>query len=527
MKDPAKGEIYYMNEEEKKPESGQSDNLLDFDKPSAGKMFEISAAPSREKEDNKTESPAKESQEKKEKENDENVKVNEQKKTDAADNGQDAPKDDILPSYMSDPEYDPIIFQKSEDIAEGLNFSPAEEDLSEEISGEGDSSLAFYDLSIESEEKKKVKKKIKYKVVRERGGSVRSIAFTVSYIAFVLVCAVALGYFIIICMNDVFAFSKDDSEIPVTISSTNITVDQLADMLHEKGIIKYTFLFKLYVNVKYEDGITVKEGTFTLSPSFNYDKIINALNPRPKRTEITITFQEGITTDEIIDIFLSNGIGTKEGFEKAIAEGDFDYWFLSDLETTEDRYYRLDGYLYPDTYNFYSDSSEEEALKKLLKNFNKKFGDKYKQRIDELGLTVDQVVTFASMIEAEAYWVNDFPFVSAVFHNRLKSTTFNGKFDSDATIQYVLAHEFGGRHEQLSAEDLAIDSPYNTRLYEGFPPGPICNPSLNALKAAIYPDEDCGYYYFVADNEKYCRFAKTLAQHNSNIADIRKENEDN
>lgn len=421
--------------------------------------------------------------------------------------------------------YDPVIFEKTEDIAEGLNFAPDDGDLPAEFDAV-DTSLAFYDLSAKEEEKPKVKKKIKYKVIKERGGSVRSIAFTVSYIAAVLVCSVVLGYFIVIFMNDVFAFSKDNSDVPITITGENYTVDQLAEMLHKEGIIEYPFLFKLYVKVKYDNEITVKEGAYILSPSFNYDKIINALNPAPKRTEITLTFKEGITTEEIINIFVSNGIGTKERFEEVIAEGDFDYWFLTDLEDSEERYYRLDGYLYPDTYRFYSDSTEEEALKKLLSNFGKKLGEEYKERIDQLGLTVDQTVIIASMIQTEAYWVSDYPFVSAVFHNRLNSTTFNGKFDSDATIQYVLAHEYGGRHEELTAADLAIDSPYNTRLYEGFPPGPICSPSINALKAALYPDEDCGYYYFVTDNEFYCRFAKTQKEHDKNIEDIRKEKED-
>lgn len=425
--------------------------------------------------------------------------------------------------------YDPTIFESSSDITEGISFAPNEGESLADISDVADTSLAFYDLSEKKEEenKKKVKKKIKYKVIRERGGSVRSIAFTVSYIAAVLVCAVVFGYFIIVFMNDVFAFSKDNTEVQITITSTNMTLDQLTSMLHDEGIIEYPFLFKLYVKMKYDNQISVKEGTFTLSPSFNYDKIIYALNPTPKRTEVTLTFKEGITTDELIDIFVSNGIGTREGFEKVIEEGNFDYWFLDDLKTGEDRYYRLDGYLYPDTYRFYSDSTEEEAIVRLLTNFNKKFGEEYSARIEELGLTVDQAVILASMIEAEAYWVNDFPFVSAVFHNRLNSSTFNGKFDSDATVQYVLAHEYGGRHEELTAEDLAIESPYNTRLYEGFPPGPICNPSLNALKAAIYPDEECGYYYFVTDNEFYCRFAKTQREHEANVADVLREKEEN
>ena len=421
--------------------------------------------------------------------------------------------------------YDRTIFEKAEDASEGVNFAPADED-NDSIAETGDSSLSFYGVSAPAfEKKKKVKKKIKYKVIRERGGTLRSISFTMAYICGVLIAAVLLGSFIIVAMNDVFAFSKDDTVIEFEIKDSNITLDQLSQRLYDEGIIDNQFVFKMYVKLKYEGEITVSEGVFKISPSFNYDKLIYALNPPPPRTTVTITFQEGITTDEIIEKFIANGIGTREGFIEAINNADFEYWFLEDLTTGKDRYYRLDGYLYPDTYQFYSDSTEEQALKKLLSNFGKKFDKKYLTRVEELGLTVDQVVILASMIEAEAFKNSDFAYVSAVFHNRLKSDEFKGKLESDATIQYVLAHEYGGRHDELTAEDLLIESPYNTRIYEGYPPGAICSPSLNSLKAAIYPDEDCGFYYFVADKDGSCLFAVTYAEHLENIKLVQEEDD--
>jgi len=429
----------------------------------------------------------------------------------------DAPGAEVSDTELG---YDRRIFERSEDVTEGVSFSPAEEELPDEI-GTGESGLAFHGVeTVEVSKKPKVKKKIKYKVIHEKGGAVRSITFTVAYIAVVLVAAVLLGSFIITAMNDVFAFSKDDTVVPFEIKDENITVDQLASRLHEAGIIEYPFLFKLYVAMKYEEGISVQAGTYEISASFNYDKLLNVIDPPPVRTTITLTFPEGITTDEIIEIFVSNGIGSPEGFRDTIENADFEYWFLEDLQTTKDRYHRLDGYLYPDTYQFYSDSSEEQALKKMLSNFNKKFNKQYAERIKELGITVDQAVILASMIESEAVKNSDYEYVSAVFHNRLASTEFNGKLESDATIQYVLGHEYGGRHEELTAEDLLIDSPYNTRRYEGYPPGPICSPSLNSLKAAIYPNADCGFYYFVNDDEGSCLFAKTYEEHLANIKHV-------
>ena len=425
-----------------------------------------------------------------------------------------APRADVSDIELG---YDKSIFEKTEDVTEGLGFAPAQDELPEDI-GAAESALAFHGIEYQEQiEKPKVKKKIKYKIIREKGGAVRSIAFTVSYIAVVLVAAVILGIFIITAMNDVFAFAKDDFVVVFEIKDENITVDQLAERLHEAGVIEYPFLFKLYVSLKYEDGIGVQAGTYEISPSFNYDKLLGIIDPPPVKSVITLTFHEGITTDEIIEIFVSHGIGSEEGFRDAIENGEFNYWFLEDLQTTADRYHRLDGYLYPDTYQFYSDSSEEVALKKMLSNFNKKFNKQYAERVEELGLTVDQVVILASMIEQEAMRNSDYEYVSAVFHNRIASAEFNGKLESDATIQYILSHEYGGRHEELTAEDLLIDSPYNTRLYEGYPPGAICSPSLNSLKAAIYPNADCGYYYFVNDEEGVCLFAKTYEEHLANI----------
>lgn len=421
--------------------------------------------------------------------------------------------------------YSREMFEKAEPGA-NVGFSP-DDGLPVQIQSTVDSDLAFYSLMEEpkkqEEEPKKVR--IRKKTVVTRGATVRSMALAVAYIAAVLVIGVLVGMFLIEAVNDVMAFSKDESIIKVEITDEDMSLDELADLLHDEGLIKYPFLFKLYVGIKRDGAVDLQAGTYELSPSYNYDKMVSSLHPSTPLTIVKITFPEGITTDEVIELFVSNGIGTYEGFRKAIEEEEFDYWFLEDLETTEDRYYRLDGYLYPDTYQFYSTSSEKTALNKLLSNFRKKFSEQYMERVNELGLTLDQAVIIASMIQAEASRTSDYVYVSAAFHNRLRSAEYT-KFESDATVQYVLSHEYGGRHEELTAEDLLIESPYNTRISDGFPPGPICNVSLNALKAAIYPDEDCGYYYFVTGNDGYMVYAATYAEHLKNIKAIEDEKAD-
>ena len=423
-------------------------------------------------------------------------------------------------------ELNKTLFEEG-DPTDLLHFAPYEADapLSVESSPE-EEALSFDDLSVK-EEKTDHQPPVKKKIIvrREKGAGVRSLTSAIIYLVSVICVGILLGMFMIAVVNDVFAFVKDDSFYEITIEDENMSLEDLSEYLHDEGIISYPFIFRLYVGLKEDGEITLKEGTYKISPSYNYDKILGALNPAPVQEEITITFKEGMTVDDIIDLFVSKGIGTRAGFEDVIENYDFDYWFLRDVESTEDRYYRLEGYLYPDTYRFYSNSSEVAALTKMLNNFKKKVPKSYAEQCAKLGYSMDQVIIIASLIESECTWVADYEYVSAVFHNRLKSADFNGRLDSDATIQYILRHTTGQRKEKLEEADLKIESPYNTRLKDGLPPGPICNPSLSALTAALYPNEDCGYYYFVAQANGYNLYAKTYQGHLDNIKKVEKESE--
>ena len=213
---------------------------------------------------------------------------------------------------------------------------------------------------------------------------------------------------------------------------------------------------------------------------------------------------------------MSNGIGTKEKFVEVINNYDFDYPFLDDLVTSSDRIYRLEGYLFPDTYEFYTDSSEEAAIAKLLDNFNRKFIDEYYDRCEELGITVDEAITLASMIEKEAKYADEMGDVSSVFHNRLDNSSTYPYLESDATIMYAIAHDTGSRLDNMTGDDLEYETAYNTYTHKGLPPGPIANPGLNSIKYALYPNET-NYYYFVSDSSGRMLFATTYEEHLANI----------
>lgn len=454
--------------------------------------------------------------------------------TEAATPPEEPDTPDLVEDVLNHPEY----FQHG-DLSQIIGFAPQEDAPADFSLLTGDSPetlsdrepdealLAFDDLSAAPPEKENGPRIIRKRVIKqEKGGGIKRITFGIVYLISVLCIGFLLGMTMITVGNDVFAFVKDESLYEITIDDPKMSLHDLSEYLKEEGIIEYPWAFRLYVGLKNEGSISLKKGTYMISPSYNYDKILVMLDPPPVQEEITITISEGMTIDDMIDLFVEKGIGTREGFEDAIENGEFDYWFLKELEPNAERFYRLEGYLYPDTYRFFTNSSETAVLKKLLNNFNKKVPKSYKDECEALGITLDQAVILASLIEAECLWVTDFELVSGVFHNRLNDTSFNGRFDSDATIQYYLRHTTGARKEELTEEDLQIDSPYNSRLYGGYPPGPICNPSLNALMAAIYPNTEEGFKYFVAQANGYNLYAKTYSEHLKNVETVRKEQDD-
>ncbi len=358
---------------------------------------------------------------------------------------------------------------------------------------------------------------IKPKPKRRYGNSaVSAFIKTCSYIALVLVISVVLSVTVIFVANDVFAFRKADNDFTVTIGEYP-DVDAVANALADKGVIQYPSVFKLYAKLKGKDDYNFAAGTYVVNSSMNYDDLLIAFVPeRAEREQVSITIPEGYSVDEIIDLFLANGIGTRDGFIDVINNYEFDYWFLEDLECSEDRIYRLEGYLYPDTYYFWSDSSEATAINKLLSNFNKKIQKKWLARCEEIGFTLDQVLILASMVEEEAKYPDDYTTVSSVFHNRLVSEEFKGLLQSDATTQYFYRHVYGTKKAPFTDDDRKFDCPYSTYLYHGLPPGPLSSPSIESIGSVLYPEET-NYYYFITDAEGRCMFAVTFEEHNKNI----------
>lgn len=366
------------------------------------------------------------------------------------------------------------------------------------------------------------KKESHYESSDEGGNTVISIVKAIVYIIFIIIFSVFLSLGIILVGNDVFAFVKSDEVVEVTIPEY-ATLDQVTDILYENDIIKYPSIFKLFAVYKQYDGEFLA-GTYSVNGMMNYEALLEEFKEKIVYATVDVTIPEGFTTDEIIDLFVEQyGIGTREGFVDVIQNYDFNYWFIDELEENgrmENRIYRLDGYLFPDTYQFYTSSSEVTVINKLLKRFSQIFTKEYRNQCEAFGYSVDEMITLASMIEREAASPSEFFLVSSVFHNRLNNKWNFPRLESDATVLYVLRHE-SGEKVSVTAEDLKYDTPYNTYLYEGLPPGPIANPSASAMLAALSP-QTTNYYYFVA-NKGTTYFSETKAQHDAYINEFKNE----
>ncbi len=350
--------------------------------------------------------------------------------------------------------------------------------------------------------------------------AIMSLVKAVVYIVAIIIVSVGVSLFVVNTANDVFKFVVDEKIVSVEIPEY-ATIDDVADALHDAGAIKYKWAFRLWSELK-DSGAAFIPGTYEVSTSLNYDYLRASFKEnKNKFTEVRITIPEGLTVDEIIDLFVNkNAIGTREGFVDAIQNYDFDYPFLEGLEVSPDRIYRLEGYLFPDTYYFYKESSEATILAKMLDNFNNKFVDEYYARCDQLGLTVDEAIILASMIEKETRYADELGTVSSVFHNRLNNPATYPYLNSDATIMYAMQHDLGGRPDSMTGDDTDYDTPYNTYTYKGLPPGPIANPGLNSIKYALYPNKT-NYYFFVSDSVGRTLFAATEREHLANINTVR------
>lgn len=336
----------------------------------------------------------------------------------------------------------------------------------------------------------------------------------ISVIAVAILLALAVSVFYQMFLAPVNA---NDHEERVLIINRGSSVISIANQLEREGFIRSSMAFRLYIDFSGKSQM-LSPGRYVLEKSMTIEEVIDRLTSGGEIIDIvTLTIVEGTTVEQLADLLMKeNVILDKNDFLEACrtAESFTSYEGLDPIMDAENKEYILEGYLYPDTYEFYVASKSQTVINKLLTRFFNIYSADMAARAEELGMTLDEVVTLASMIEKEAKTA-DFEKVSAVFHNRLKKGM---KLESDATVKYIT----GSNTIITNDSELNVDSPYNTYKNNGLPAGAICNVGRRALNAALNPNQEYiaqNYLYFtLMDPEKGdLYFSKTVEEHKAAV----------
>ena len=304
-------------------------------------------------------------------------------------------------------------------------------------------------------------------------------------------------------------------------ASTEITIEEdtdfntIVDQLEEAGLIQYKFLFKLYTKFSHaQDKIT--PGKYELNTEMDYHALVSSMGSSSStRLTTDITIKEGLTIDQIFDLLADRGVTSVEKLQDMAATYNYAFDWLQDRPLGD--YHRLEGYLFPDTYTFELGENPKYVINKMLVNFDAKM-DQYMAQYsgEEAQYSLHDIVTIASMIEKETDGTNtsernDYRSIASVIYNRLENPAAEtaGYLQIDATLVYLN----GGKIP--TEADKSIDSPYNTYLYQGLPAGPISNPGMQSLLAAMNPADTSYYYYVLNPETKQHEYSRTFAEHNA------------
>lgn len=366
--------------------------------------------------------------------------------------------------------------------------------------------------------KRKEKKRLK------RCGRSNRMLFKLAWISMVVVVSFIFSQYIMTGVKDMLAMNRLDSTTAQISLTNGDTVSKISGTLKELNVIKNESFFRMYSSI-FKPSLKFSTGVFDIPKNLEYEEILSYMQTKKNRTDlIDITFTEGLTILECGDLLETNGICKKDDFLAKCNSSEFDskYGFLTNITNSSERYYKLEGYIYPDTYKFYKDTDSEEVIKKCLKNFEDKImgvkkmtGYDKATSIAEIAqnddMSVDELMTLASMVQSEAADVDDMKIIASIFINRLNAPDEKGFWylNSDPTMYYPY---------KSATVPKGFESRYNTYKIKGLPPGPVCNPGMDAINAVLSPAKT-NYYYFCHDEDGNAYYARTEAGHEENLVE--------
>ena len=338
-----------------------------------------------------------------------------------------------------------------------------------------------------------------------------NILVTFVWLALILAIGVTAGRMLWVCAADVLAFGREDQVVTITIYESD-TMDDIIEKLYSNGLIRYRSLFQLYASISDAEE-DIQPGIYDLNTRYDYHALVNSMSPSSSRSVVELTIPEGYTCQQIFALLEENRVCTAVDIGAYAVDGELDdYWFLENVERGSE--YCLEGFLFPDTYQFYQNSTPREALEKMLDNFEVRFNEEMRAQIETLnanvtggGYTVREVVIVASLIEREAAAPSEAAAIAGVIYNRLFRW---GDTPAYLNIDAALVYAQGGDNQTI---DTTLDSPYNTYTHVGLTPTPIANPGLSSLEAALNPETHDYYYYVLNPSTGMHQFSTTYEEH--------------
>ncbi len=333
--------------------------------------------------------------------------------------------------------------------------------------------------------------------------------------------SILLSSALIVYGRDLLGINSDSSTKIVTIPQ-GASMKEIAETLQQADIISKPDFFVFIAGMSDKDK-DIKPGDHELRPDMAYETILSELvsDPLDSALSVSVTFPEGIRLVDAADLLEENNVCDADDFlDYFNHDAKFGYAYEEYLPSFQDeKFYQMEGYLFPDTYTFYQEMDVSLVCQKILENFNTKITKDMYDRMDALNMTLDQTITLASMIQAEAGNTEQMATISSVFWNRLNNATEYPLLQSDPTTKYV--EEVIKPHSESYNEDLYTS--YDTYQCTGLPAGPICNPGSEAIHAALYPDNTNYYFFYSNIDTKETYFAETLQEHEANQQKVQEQ----
>ena len=358
---------------------------------------------------------------------------------------------------------------------------------------------------------------------QKKSGGVGS---TYLFFIIVIIVSVVVSIYAILCMNDIFAITKTKSNVTVSYSQQLESSNDAINLLSEKGLIKCKNFCKLFVKLR--DGFIkssrlggpYEAGVYYLNGKMGLEGMLLTLQGDTATSEtVTLAFPEGLTVPEIVNKLSDNDVCDKAALLSVIQSTEYSYSLVADLKASDSIPYRLEGFMFPDTYEFFIGESASSVVTKFLENGEAKFTEEFKQRCNELGYTPYEIMTIASIIQKEAANDEQMKTISAVLHNRLKDKANFPTLGCQSTADYItnkVSPNLSSTSSHTADYYMAYYNTNNSSTVVGLPAGPICNPGTAAINAALYP-ENSDVKFFFHDTKGVMYTAKTYAEFKSKV----------